>query len=68
MASPARNNDLDETLVEEVRKLTSAEPEEPSPRDTDTEIASLATRLETVEETTRTLSHTYESYKRRFGI
>jgi chromosome segregation ATPase len=58
MASPARNDDLDETLVEAVRKLTSAEPEKLAPADAGTEIASLATRLETVEETTRTLSDT----------
>jgi chromosome segregation ATPase len=58
MTSPARNNDLDETLVEEVRKLTRAETREPSPPDTETEIASLATRLERVEESTRTLSDT----------
>ena len=56
MTSSARDEDLDDSLTEEVRKLTRPEPVEPLPPETSEEIASLAARVEAVEASTRTLS------------
>ena len=56
MAASARDDDLDEVLIEEIRKLTRPEPVEPLPPEQPGEVASLAARLEAVEAPTRVLS------------